>query len=208
MRVIDRVSPPLRGVVVASLLLGAAGAVAIAIDVLDAPEPPRGQVIDRCRRVEPAPATHVAPGPVAVHAKHVRFGADLVSLHGTAVHAHALFSHLLTTRDQRARWIRIEVASEQEASELVAKLVADPAVEQAFVAPAVSLARNVEHGDAAAYHHLPGYSSIDPFPAEVIHDDDSCPITTPSFESYQGYLGPAPHGIDAPAAWRRGHRGA
>jgi subtilisin family serine protease len=35
-------------------------------------------------------------------------------------------------------------------------------------------------------------------------DDDSCPIHTPSFESHQGYLGPAPFGIDAPAAWRRG----
>src|SRR5262249_27582256 len=38
--------------------------------------------------------------------------------------------------------------------------------------------------------------------------EDSCPIKTPSFESYQGYLGPAPEGIDAPAAWRRGIRGA
>ncbi len=36
---------------------------------------------------------------------------------------------------------------------------------------------------------------------------DSCPIETPSFESYQGYVGPAPAGIDAPAAWRRGVRG-
>jgi serine protease len=45
----------------------------------------------------------------------------------------------------------------------------------------------------------------EPFPADL--EDDSCPISTPSFESYQGYLGPAPHGIDAPAAWRRGARG-
>ncbi len=37
--------------------------------------------------------------------------------------------------------------------------------------------------------------------------DDSCPIHTPSFESYQGYVGPAPAGIDAPAAWRLGIRG-
>ena len=37
--------------------------------------------------------------------------------------------------------------------------------------------------------------------------DDSCPIETPSFESYQGYVGPAPAGIDAPAAWRRDIRG-
>ncbi len=32
-------------------------------------------------------------------------------------------------------------------------------------------------------------------------DGDSCPVTTPSYAPYQGYLGPAPTGIDAPAAW-------
>ena len=34
------------------------------------------------------------------------------------------------------------------------------------------------------------------------------PIVTPSYEPSQGYVGPAPEGIDAPAAWRRGVRGA
>ncbi|HUS33574.1 MAG TPA: S8 family peptidase, partial [Kofleriaceae bacterium] len=47
--------------------------------------------------------------------------------------------------------------------------------------------------------------------SERSRDDDdegpSCPITTPSYEHYQGYIGPAPQGIDAPAAWRRGVRG-
>ncbi len=38
--------------------------------------------------------------------------------------------------------------------------------------------------------------------------DESCPITTPSFEPLQGYLGPAPEGIDVAAAWTRGVRGA
>ena len=44
-------------------------------------------------------------------------------------------------------------------------------------------------------------------PSQSLDDGASCPIATPSFESYQGYLGAAPQGIDAPAAWRRGVRG-
>jgi subtilisin family serine protease len=67
----------------------------------------------------------------------------------------------------------------------LAALAAEPGVVEAFEAPEVSLPSTTLAGD----------------------DGDSCPITTPSFESYQGYLGPAPHGIDAPAAWRRGIRG-
>jgi subtilisin family serine protease len=50
-------------------------------------------------------------------------------------------------------------------------------------------------------------TSLPPPSESALDDGESCPITTPSFESYQGYLGPAPHGIDAPAAWRRGARG-
>jgi subtilisin family serine protease len=85
--------------------------------------------------------------------------------------------------DPRERWFRIEVDA-RHAQEVLAQLARDPAVEQAFVPPIVTLPTVI--------------------PAL---DDPSCPITTPSFESYQGYLGPAPHGIDAPAAWRRGVRG-
>jgi subtilisin family serine protease len=39
-------------------------------------------------------------------------------------------------------------------------------------------------------------------------DGDACPITTPRYDHLQGYLAPAPEGIDAGAAWRRGTRGA
>ena len=91
-----------------------------------------------------------------------------------------MFTHLPATTaidDPRRRWVRLDLAPGD-----VAALAADPSVEQAFVAPEVSLP-----------------SSAPP--------KDACPITTPSFESYQGYLGPAPQGIDAPAAWRRGLRG-
>src|SRR6185503_1967493 len=87
------------------------------------------------------------------------------------------------TRDDRARWLELEVSAEH-AERMLAALRADPDVEEAFVRPETALA------------------SMRPTAG-----DDSCPIATPSFESYQGYLGPAPHGIDAPAAWRLGARG-
>ncbi len=94
-----------------------------------------------------------------------------------------------TVVDERARWVRIMAPSRLAADVLVARLLADSEIEQAFVAPEVALAT----------------SKIE---RTIVAADDSCPINTPSFESYQGYLGPAPHGIDAPAAWRRGLRGA
>ncbi|MEJ7600252.1 MAG: S8 family peptidase [Kofleriaceae bacterium] len=93
------------------------------------------------------------------------------------------------TEDDRARWHLVAVAR-RDAAAVAAELLRDPAVEQAFVAPEITLPRSLD------------------LSSSVADDGPSCPITTPSFESYQGYLGPAPHGIDAPAAWRRGHRGA
>jgi subtilisin family serine protease len=114
-----------------------------------------------------------------------------VEIHVKLRHAHAalaldanvqpLFSHApADASDARTRWLRFDGDPS-----LVAELAANPEVETAFVAPETTLP------------HSP-----------VRPADDSCPINTPSFESYQGYLGPAPHGIDAPAAWRRGVRGA
>jgi subtilisin family serine protease len=93
---------------------------------------------------------------------------------------HPLFAHAQRASDARAHWIELDVAPARVDAEL-AWLAADPNVEQAFASPVVA---------------LPSVAG------------DSCPITTPSFESYQGYVGPAPHGIDAPAAWSRGVRGA
>jgi subtilisin family serine protease len=83
--------------------------------------------------------------------------------------------------DDRERWVEIAVPAAAAAGEL-ALLEHDPGVETAYVVPVYS---------------LPSQGA-----------GDSCPIHTPSFESYQGYLGPAPSGIDAPAAWRLGVRGA
>jgi subtilisin family serine protease len=95
----------------------------------------------------------------------------------------ALFSH--PTVDERARWHRIDVPRGQ-AKSLLAWLAIDPRVEEAFVPPTITLA------------------TVMPQPRQHA---DACPITTPSFETYQGYVGPAPGGIDAPAAWRLGVRG-
>jgi subtilisin family serine protease len=98
-----------------------------------------------------------------------------------------LFSSMRTSRtattDPRSQWMRVAVPTSHVPAVLAA-LARDRSVEQAFVPPAVSLPTQAP---AAA--------------------DPSCPIQTPSFESYQGYLGAAPHGIDAPAAWSRGAMG-
>jgi subtilisin family serine protease len=93
--------------------------------------------------------------------------------------ARRLFTHPSTQR--LAGWYRLDVPSSRVESEL-ARLAADPNVDDAFIAPVLA---------------LPSVSG-----------DDSCPITTPSFEQLQGYLGPAPEGIDVAAAWTRGVRGA
>ena len=119
---------------------------------------------------------------------HIKFRAGQV--HTRAIDGatpELLFSSMRMNRtaadDPRARWMRVDVPSTHVPAVLAA-LARDRAVEQAFVPPVVSLP-----------------TSESPFA------DPSCPIKTPSFESYQGYLGAAPHGIDAPAAWSRGAMG-
>src|ERR1041385_142468 len=127
---------------------------------------------------------------------HVKFRPDHV--HGLGLGEHPLFTtahvHSLTwdgVVDPRDLWVRIEVPRSR-ADEVLARLASDPAVDEAFVPPTVTLPRR----------------PVVPPDHPVISDDGpSCPITTPSYESYQGYVGPAPKGIDAPAAWTRGVRG-
>jgi len=148
---------------------------------------------------------HVASAPVAVHVKLASAGDTTVQFSvvstithledaleaGLAIGVEPLFTDLAaTTFDERARWVRVLAPTRMQADVIAARLQADRGIEQAFVAPEITLATRIEETRTIAAA------------------DDSCPITTPSFESYQGYLGPAPHGIDAPAAWRRGQRGA
>ena len=140
-----------------------------------------------------APAGSAAAGTVPVQP-----GAGVAALAPLAGQIEAMFAPLPSSTDDRARWLRVRADGPAAASRLALALAADPAIEQAFVEPAISLP---SQGRVSA--------SLDGAPPALAPpDDESCPISTPSFESYQGYLGPAPHGIDAPAAWRRGFRGA
>lgn len=141
------------------------------------------------------------PEPVAIHVKLAAAGETTVQFsvvamttrleaeleQGLASDVEPVFTELAATDfDDRARWVRVLAPTRMQADVVLARLLADSGVEQAFIAPEITLATQEPRARA----------------------DESCPVTTPSFESYQGYLGPAPHGIDAPAAWRRGQRGA
>lgn len=128
-----------------------------------------------------------APPAPPLHEIHVKLRAEgmPLAIAATGMRIEPMFSSVTYAQhDFRARWVVVTAAGAPE--DLVARLEADPAVEQAFLAPEVSLPTSV---------------TIDA-PGE------SCPITTPAYDQHQGYLGPAPEGIDAPAAWRLGHRGA
>jgi serine protease len=136
-------------------------------------------------RVAPSGATAQASSYTRIHIK-LRVGhASTHAIDGAT--PQLLFSSMRMNRaatdDPRARWMRVDVASAHVPAVLAA-LARDASVEQAFVPPTFSLPTTER-----------------PFA------DPSCPIKTPSFESYQGYLGAAPHGIDAPAAWSRGAMG-
>ena len=134
-----------------------------------------------------------AVGPVTyVHVKFKSFDAARMA---RASSYEPLFTQLpVATFDDRARWARLPVPA-HAASHAAAHIARDPDVEQAFVVPTVTLPNA-------------GPEATESVDLSLINEDPSCPLTTPSFESYQGYVGPAPHGIDAPAAWRLGHRGA
>lgn len=75
-----------------------------------------------------------------------------------------------------SRWYRVVVPADRAAA-MARVLARDPAVVTAFVEPVIAL---------PARRELP--------PA------DACPIQTPSYQIHQGYLGPAPAGIDVAAA--------
>ncbi|MDQ3341226.1 MAG: S8 family serine peptidase [Myxococcota bacterium] len=137
--------------------------------------------------------TSSAMGPVTyVHVKFRSQGA------ARAAGYEPLFTQLSANAvDDRARWSRLAVP-EHAAVHAAAQIARQPDVEQAFVQPSIGLP-----------HHGPEHFHDDnTLELTLLSEDPSCPLTTPSFEEHQGYLGPAPHGIDAPAAWRKGYRGA
>ena len=151
-----------------------------------------GPVCDVARRV-PSPRaarSEAWPGVIELHVKLRAPNAPLASALGLGLHVAPMFATLAPGGgDTRARWIVVTAETSGSAAAVLAQVLADPAVEQAFLAPEITLAYTADAHAAPALLR------------------DSCPISTPSFESYQGYLGPAPHGIDAPAAWQLGHRG-
>ncbi|MGE0867110.1 MAG: S8 family peptidase [Kofleriaceae bacterium] len=155
---------------------------------------------------QPSDPSDVAwPGTVEVHAK-LRTGTARTTAiaAGMAMHVEPLFTQLSATAvDDRARWVRIVATTTRTGDEVVREVMQDPNIEQAFVAPQITLA----HPGPLGHEHGPRNGGVH----ELNHltlGADHCPVTTPSFESYQGYLGAAPAGIDAPAAWQRGYRGA
>ncbi|MDB4963359.1 MAG: putative serine protease [Myxococcales bacterium] len=218
---LDRVPwSPLRMCLVACLGIGAS----LTVRCLDADDPhTRERVVARAEdavqiHVKLAPITDpaarcawcltAASASVAVASATLAVERDL----GFATNLAPMFTSLPAgATDARARWITLTAPSRAAADVILARLAADAAVDQAFIAPAITLPTGELSISDLAGPDL-GRTEL-----SLITDatlgyrmalDESCPITTPSFESYQGYLGPAPHGIDAPAAWRRGHRGA
>jgi len=166
--------------------LGALVASTLATTLICAPRPPAD-----------LPAQRLSGAPATMTYVHVKFRGHAQAGRAQLEDAsfEPLFTHLPAIRvtDDRARWMRVAVPSAQ-AARRAAELARDPEVETAFVEPEVSL----------PWSRRPRARPE----VTLLREDPSCPISTPSFESYQSYLGPAPHGIDAPAAWRRGHRGA
>ncbi|HET9988199.1 MAG TPA: S8 family peptidase [Kofleriaceae bacterium] len=120
---------------------------------------------------------------VAIHVK-LRFGGRFHPTGSIPTEIQPLFSHHVhgatTGPDPRTRWWELDVPAAR-ANDKLAELLADPGVEQAYVEP---------------LYTLPSAGG------------DSCPITTPTYDHHQDYLGPAPGGIDAPRAWSSGTRGA
>lgn len=125
--------------------------------------------------------------PTYVHVQLAHADAELVRLQ----QEYPLFSTVGGAGDARRAWLRLPVQSAAHAQYVAAYLDGEAAeVAQAFVEPLVTL------------------PTLAVAASPIAADDPSCPLTTPSYAAHQEYAGPAPGGIDAPAAWSRGHTGA
>ena len=122
---------------------------------------------------------------IAIHVK-LRFGGTFHPTGTVPTELHLLFAHHVhgatTDPDPRTRWWELDVPAAR-ANEKLAELAADPGVEEAYLEPTYTLPSAGDTADATA---------------------DSCPITTPTYDHHQEYLGPAPKGIDAARAWASG----
>jgi subtilisin family serine protease len=96
-----------------------------------------------------------------------------------------MFTHLPPgTNDERTRWRVID--GDLDAAR------ADPRFVEAYPPPEID--------------PLTDDIAVAP-PGAPLGDGDSCPIKTPEYDPLQGYLAPAPAGIDARFAWQLGLRG-
>jgi subtilisin family serine protease len=128
---------------------------------------------------------------------HVKFRSFAEARTARAAAYEPLFTNLpIATFDDRARWARLAVPA-HAAAHAAAHIAQQPEVEQAFVQPEATLATN----DAPP-------AVGDTITLSLISEDPSCPLKTPSFETHQGYLSPAPAGIDVVAAWEKQTLGA
>lgn len=200
-----RLRPPLRAALVAALAvsLGAAGARLAA---------PRCGAPGRAPAVAPAAsrvatvAVHVALAPGAQsHARLARLAAAFVDgAEGARAAAAVEVEPLIASLDAGAlgadptlaglqRWARVELPlSRDVAARFAAFVVARGVATDAFVEPVIALPVAIAPGAEVAAPPAP------PAPG----DGDACPIHTPRYDERQGYLAPAPGGVDAAAAWR------
>jgi hypothetical protein len=126
-------------------------------------------------------------GAIPSHAIHVELAPG-----ATLPGSRPVFTHLPPgTHDERTRWRIVDV--DASVAVALAELAVDPRVVEAFLEP--DIAPMIE--DDAVAQRAPNDGD----------DGDRCPITTPAYDELQGYVGPAPYGIDAPFAWRAGFRG-
>jgi subtilisin family serine protease len=128
---------------------------------------------------------------------HVKFRSFAEARTARAAAYEPLFTNLpVATFDDRARWARLAVPV-SAATHAAAQIARQPEVEQAFVQPEATLPTN---------DRPPAIG--DTITLSLISEDPSCPLKTPSFETHQGYLSPAPGGIDVVAAWEKQTLGA
>ncbi len=138
-----------------------------------------------------------SPRPIHVQLKEGHSITELMEapqIQSTMLSAHPLFSRSTASLKKEAaqlkaqghevpdlsRWWRLDA----KRAGLLTALKQHPGVTQAFYRPWATPASFKPSKEAAP-------------------SDDACPIKTPSYVPYQGYLSMAPSGINAPAAWSR-----
>ncbi|MEO7097672.1 MAG: hypothetical protein ABI175_30705, partial [Polyangiales bacterium] len=104
-----------------------------------------------------APGIPLQPPPAALYEVHVKLRTEgtPLAIAATGMRIEPMFSSVMYAHhDPRARWIVVTASTAGTPEDLVARVAADPSVEQAFLAPQITLP-----------------TTDSPFA------DDSCPVT-------------------------------